>query len=107
MLGAVSAANRVASSDGRTIGHTTLYQGATELMIRMLRSLGITSDMVYFGSLGSIVLSLALWFLPRSAASSDRRGLLAIFVGLWPPTLMLLGHALEQNELESPLLADD
>lgn len=67
-------------------------------MVRMLRSLGMTSDMAYYASLGSIVLSLALWFLPRSAASREQRGMLAIFVGLWPPTLMLLGHALEEHE---------
>ena len=67
-------------------------------MIRLLRSLGLTPDMAYSASLGSIVLSLALWFLPRSTANSERRGQLAIFVGLWPPTLMLLGHALEAEE---------
>lgn len=76
-------------------------------MTRMLRSLGLTSDMAYFASFGSILLSLALWFLPRSAASSDTRGQLAIFVGLWPPTLMLLGHALEEKEPASSLIADD
>ena len=67
-------------------------------MIRMLRSLGVTSDMAYYASLGSILLSLSLWFLPRSAANGEQRGMLAIFVGLWPPTLMLLGHALEEHE---------
>lgn len=69
-------------------------------MIRTLRSLGITSDMAYYASLGSIVLSLALWFLPRSAGSTERRGMLAIFVGLWPPTLMLLGHSLQEHEAD-------
>ncbi len=69
-------------------------------MLRMLRSVGVKPDMAYYGALGSIVLSLALWFLPASAVSRDRRGQLAIFVGLWPPTLMLLGHALE-SEVEA------
>ncbi len=68
-------------------------------MIRMLRSMGVTPDMAYYASLGSIVLSLALWFLPRSVGNRERPGQLAIFVGLWPPTLMLLGHALETEEL--------
>jgi hypothetical protein len=68
-------------------------------MIRMLRSMGVTPDMAYYASLGSIVLSLALWLLPRSVGSRERPGQLAIFVGLWPPTLMLLGHALETEEL--------
>lgn len=77
------------------------------VMIRLLRSLGITSDIAYYASLGSIVLSLALWFLPRQAADRDRRGQLAIFVGLWPPTLMLLGHALESKEGAEPALLAD
>lgn len=67
-------------------------------MIRRLRSLGLTPDMAYYASLGSIALSLALWFLPHSTAERKQRGQLAIFVGLWPPTLMLLGHALEAEE---------
>lgn len=76
-------------------------------MVRLLRSLGLTPDMAYYASLGSIVLSLALWFLPRSAANSEQRGQLAIFVGLWPPTLMLLGHALEAEErTDTPLLPE-
>ncbi len=73
-------------------------------MIRLLRSLGITSDIAYYASVGSIILSLALWFLPRQAADDNRRGQLAIFVGLWPPTLMLLGHALESKEEAEPAL---
>jgi hypothetical protein len=77
-------------------------------MIRLLRSYGLTPDMAYYASLGSIVLSLALWFLPRSTTDSEQRGQLAIFVGLWSPTLMLLGHALEAEErAESPLVTAD
>ncbi len=67
-------------------------------MIRRLRSLGMTPDMAYYASLGSIALSLVLWFLPRSVGNGERPGQLAIFVGLWPPTLMLLGHALASEE---------
>ena len=75
-------------------------------MIRMLHSLGIKSDVAYVASFGSILLSLALWFLPGRTADRETRGQLAIFVGLWPPTLMLLGHALEQQERESGLVID-
>jgi hypothetical protein len=65
-------------------------------MLRTLRSVGITPDMFYFASLGSILLSLMLWFVPRSGNDADkgRPERLAIFVGLWPPTLFLMGHAL-------------
>jgi hypothetical protein len=43
-----------------------------------------------------MLLSIVLWFLPRSGSDSDRGRpeRLAIFVGLWPPTLFLMGHAL-------------
>jgi hypothetical protein len=67
-------------------------------MIRMLRSMGVTPDMAYYASLGSIALSLALWFLPHSDDDNGQAGRFAIFVGLWPPTLMLLGHALQDEE---------
>ena len=65
-------------------------------MLRALRSVGITPDMFYFASLASMMLSLMLWFVPRSGNDADkgRPERLAIFVGLWPPTLFLMGHAL-------------
>ena len=65
-------------------------------MLRALRSVGITPDMFYFASLGSMLLSILLWFVPRSGDDADkgRPERLAIFVGLWPPTLFLVGHAL-------------
>ncbi len=65
-------------------------------MLRALRSAGITPDMFYIASLGSILLSILLWFVPRKGDDADkgRPERLAIFVGLWPPTLFLMGHAL-------------
>ena len=70
-------------------------------MLRVLRSVGITPDMFYFASLGSMLLSLLLWFVPRSGDDQGRPERLAIFVGLWPPTLFLMGHAL-QAEAPTP-----
>ena len=72
-------------------------------MVRMLRSMGLTPDIAYYASLGSIVLSLALWFLPHAGDDNGRAGRLAIFVGLWPPTLMLLGHTLQEEERANEL----
>jgi hypothetical protein len=65
-------------------------------MLRALRSVGITPDMFYVASLASMLLSLVLWFVPRGGDDADkgRPERLAIFVGLWPPTLFLIGHAL-------------
>ena len=68
-------------------------------MLRLLRSLGLTPDIFYIASLGSMVLSLLLWFLPRGGndAAKGRPERLATFVGLWPPTLFLMGHALHEE----------
>ena len=65
-------------------------------MFRAIRSVGITPDKFYFASLGSMLLSILLWFVPRGGDDADkgRPERLAIFVGLWPPTLFLMGHAL-------------
>ena len=76
-------------------------------MIRMLRSIGLTPDVFYIASLGSMLLSIVLWFVPRSGDEADkgRPERLAIFVGLWPPTLFLIGHVLKEEE-ESVELPD-
>ena len=69
-------------------------------MVQWLRQLGVSPNLLYGASMASILLSLALWFVPR-AGSSDQKGRperLAIFVGLWPPTLAILGNALRQEE---------
>ena len=72
-------------------------------MFRAIRSLGVTPDMFYAASIGSMLLSIVLWFVPRGGDDADkgRPERLAIFVGLWPPTLFLMGHAL-QAEAPSP-----
>ncbi len=79
-------------------------------MLRVLRSIGITPDMFYLASLGSMLLSVMLWFVPRGGDDADkgRPERLAIFVGLWPPTLFLMGHALraEAPTPEGPAALD-
>ena len=69
-------------------------------MLNLLRSIGLTPDMFYAASIGSMVLSLLLWFVPRGGDSDDqgRPERLAIFVGLWAPTLFLMGHALGDEQ---------
>jgi hypothetical protein len=69
-------------------------------MIRFLRGISVTPDMVYGASMLSILLSLALWFVPRGTGGGehDRLERLAIFVGLWAPTLALLAHAIRDEQ---------
>ncbi len=52
----------------------------------------------YFASLISVILSLVLWFLPADDETKKARGeRFAIFVGLWPPTLAVVGKVLEDR----------
>jgi len=51
-------------------------------------------------SMGAVVLCIALWMRAKTV-DQDERGNAerrALFVGLWPPTLWLLGDALERRE---------
>ena len=69
-------------------------------MLVLFRSIGLRPDIFYVASIASMVLSLMLWFVPRGGSDEEkaRAERLAIFVGLWPPTLFLMGHALEEDE---------
>jgi hypothetical protein len=66
-------------------------------MVKRIGNLGLTSDMAYIAAISSVVLSIVMWFRNRGddPAHAERFG---IFVGLWAPTLAILGHALEENE---------
>ncbi len=66
-------------------------------MIKRLSDLGITSDMAYAASFGSIFLSIIMWLSRRGhdRAGAERFG---IFVGLWAPTLAILARGLEESE---------
>ena len=66
-----------------------------------LHRLGLRSDLLHSLGFASVVGSLALW--ARSASNDEsfakaRSERLAIFVGLWPPTLFLLGKVLQDLE---------
>lgn len=69
-------------------------------MIKILKSVGIKSDILYGAALASIVASIGAWGTSRSkedasAAKAERWG---IFVGLWAPTFMGIGNALKVDE---------
>lgn len=53
---------------------------------------------LYAASLVSVLLSLVLWFIPTTDEAKKARGeRLAIFVGLWPPTLAIFGKVIEDR----------
>lgn len=66
-------------------------------MVKSLSNIGLTSNMAYIAAISSVVLSIVTWFRQREGdrAHAERFG---IFIGLWAPTLAILGRALEENE---------
>jgi hypothetical protein len=67
------------------------------MLYRYLSRVGINAPTAYAASFLSVFLSVATWFL-RSRQDRAAGERLAIFVGLWAPTLMTLGTALERSE---------
>ncbi|MBV9310582.1 MAG: hypothetical protein JOZ73_07115 [Solirubrobacterales bacterium] len=68
------------------------------VLVKQLTKLGLRGWHVHLGSLGAVWLCLALWIRAKtvdqaSRGNAERR---AIFVGLWPPMLWLIGDALER-----------
>jgi hypothetical protein len=53
---------------------------------------------LYAASIISVLLSLVMWFIPATDEAKKARGeRLAIFVGLWPPTLAIFGKVIEDR----------
>lgn len=69
-------------------------------MRRTLHRMGLRSTQFHLMSMGSIVLCLGLWIRAKTV-DQDERGNAerrALFTGLWPPTLWLLGDSLREFE---------
>lgn len=66
------------------------------MLRKFLSPLGINAATAYASSFLSVFLSIAVWvgYKPEDRAAGER---LAIFVGLWAPTLMALGNSLEKS----------
>lgn len=68
-------------------------------MLRLMRMIGINSATMYLAGFASIFASIAIWFLQRKGGEQDAHAeRFGIFVGLWAPTFMILGRALEESE---------
>lgn len=67
---------------------------------QVMRFAGLRSRHLDAAAMGSIALCLVLW-MRAAGLDQDERGNAerrAIFVGLWAPTLMLLGQSLREFE---------
>jgi hypothetical protein len=64
---------------------------------QLLRRAGLRSTHLHVASLGSVALCVGLWIRGKTV-DQDERGNAerrALFVGLWPPMLWLIGDSLE------------
>ena len=73
------------------------------MLTRALYQVGIRGWMLHVASLLSITSCLLLWQRAKTV-DQDERGNAerrALFVGLWPPTMWLIGDSIERHELGS------
>jgi hypothetical protein len=70
------------------------------MLTRRLHDTGLRGGHLHLLSLGSVGLCIVLWIRAKTV-DQDERGNAerrALFVGLWPPTLWLIGDSLERQE---------
>jgi hypothetical protein len=69
-------------------------------MIDRLQRMGLRSSHVHALSMASVGLCVGLWMRAKTV-DQDERGNAerrALFVGLWPPTIWLIGDSLTRHE---------
>jgi hypothetical protein len=67
------------------------------MLFRTLYRFGVPSDLAYGAGVVSIAAAIIAWAMrnEKNAANAERLG---IFIGLWAPTFMIIGNALQQQE---------
>ncbi len=65
-----------------------------------LRRLGVRSLYLQLASLGAVGLCIGLWIRAKTVDQDERSNAerRALFVGLWPPTLWLIGDSVREHE---------
>jgi hypothetical protein len=66
---------------------------------KILRDIGLRGGHLHLVSLGSVGLCIGLWIRAKTV-DQDERGNAerrALFVGLWPPMLWLIGDSVERQ----------
>ncbi|HXD59633.1 MAG TPA: hypothetical protein VN606_17030 [Thermoleophilaceae bacterium] len=70
------------------------------MLLRRLHEMGMRGWHLHLASMASIGLCIALWIRAKTV-DQDERGNAerrALFVGLWPPTIYLIGESVERLE---------
>jgi hypothetical protein len=70
------------------------------MLSKRLHRLGLRGWHLHATSGASVGLCIALWIRAKTVDQAERGNAerRALFVGLWPPTLWLLGDSLERHE---------
>ncbi len=70
------------------------------MLTRFLHERGLRGWYLHVMSLASVGLCITLWIRAKTVDQAERGNAerRAIFVGLWPPTLWLVGDSLERRE---------
>jgi hypothetical protein len=70
------------------------------MLTKILHDVGFRGWHLHLASLGAVGLCIVLWIRAKTV-DQDERGNAerrALFVGLWPPTLWLIGDSVERQE---------
>lgn len=70
------------------------------MLLHALHRIGLRSAHLHLMSMGSIALCLGLWIRAKTVDQEERGNAerRALFTGLWPPTLWLIGDSLHEFE---------
>jgi hypothetical protein len=70
------------------------------MLTRLLHRAGLRSWHMHASSLGAISLCIALWIRAKTVDQEERGNAerRALLVGLWPPTIWLIGDSLTRHE---------
>lgn len=70
------------------------------MLISLAHRVGLRSWLFQGSSLGAVMLCVGLWIRAKTVDQTERGNAerRALFVGLWPPTLWLIGHSLQERE---------
>lgn len=70
------------------------------MIAELIHRLGLRSSHLHLMSLGSVGLCLGLWIRAKTVDQTERGNAerRALFVGLWPPTLWLIGDSVRRLE---------
>ncbi len=71
------------------------------MIVKHMRSLGISSDVLQVAGAVSILASIATWRAAKSSGDSAHAERFGIFIGLWAPTFFALANemvTLEKSE---------